>query len=248
MNGFKDHFSTQSSSYSRYRPGYPAELFEWLARQCTRHELAWDCGTGSGQAAVALADHFDQVAATDASHAQLAHALARTNIHYWTARAEASGLPDNSIDLITVAQAAHWFDQTRFHAEVRRVAKAGGLLAIWTYGFLSISPEVDSLVQHFYGQVVGPYWPPERRHVETGYRSLPFPFEELSVPPMTIQTEWRLEDLLGYLSSWSASERYKAQQGNDPVAQWRQAFSDAWGDVSYQRVSWPLHIRAGRVK
>ena len=247
MSGFKDHFSTQSATYSSFRPGYPPALFDWLAGQCPRRELTWDCATGSGQAALVLAEYFDQVVATDASQAQLAHAKSKPNIRYRVASAEASGLPDHSTDLITVAQAAHWFDHARFHGEVRRVSRPGGLLAIWTYGLTCITPEVDQAVGLFYSQVVGPYWPPERAHVETGYRDLPFPFEEIATPQLNIEADWQLEQLLGYLSSWSASERYKAQQGNGPVKQWRQAFSDAWGDVERRKVIWPLHIRAGRV-
>lgn len=247
MNGFSDHFSTQSVDYGRFRPHYPGVLFDWLASRCARHELAWDCGTGNGQAALALASRFSRVVATDVSHAQLLQARRAANIHYWLAAAESSALADNSVDLITVAQAAHWFDQARFQDEVTRVARPGALIAIWTYGFLAVSPQVDEVTGHFYRNVVGPYWPPERVHVESGYRSLPFPFEELAAPQFQLHAEWRLDQLLGYLSTWSASERYKADRGHSPLAQWQQTFSAAWGTSSVRRVSWPLHMRVGRV-
>lgn len=243
-----DHFGQVANHYASHRPVYPAELFEWLAFQSTDHRLAWDCGAGSGQASVALARHFDHVLATDMSAEQLAQAIPHPRVEYRTALAEASGLPDHSADLVTVAQALHWFDTERFYAEVRRVLKPGSLIAAWSYGVISIDgDEVNALLQDFYYRVIGPYWPAERHHVETGYRELPFPFQRIETPSLAMQADWTLEHLAGYLRSWSASARYTAATGKDSVSVLLAQLQPHWGDLSKTRtVRWPLAILAGR--
>ncbi len=179
---FKDHFSDQSGDYLRYRPSYPDALFAYLAEISPTRHLAWDCATGSGQAAQGLSAHFEKVIATDASAAQIDSAIPTANVHYRVASAESSGLPDHSVDLVTVAQALHWLDLERFYDEVRRVLKPGGLLAVWSYNLLRTDSAIDAQVDAFYSRTVGPYWPPERRWIENGYRDLPFPFPEMAPP------------------------------------------------------------------
>lgn len=178
-----DHFSTHSADYRRYRPHYPRVLFEWLAQASPARSAAWDCGTGNGQAAVALGELFERIVATDPSANQLAEADLHPRVEYRNARAEASGLTTASVDLVTVAQALHWFDLGLFYPEVSRVLRPGGLVAVWCYGLLEIEPSIDRIVGHFYENVVGPYWPPQRRHIESGYRELPFPFAAVVPPP-----------------------------------------------------------------
>lgn len=245
---FYDHFAKIARQYADSRPSYPAALFDWLAAQCNRHELAWDCAAGSGQASLSLAQHFQRVIATDASAAQITQAIAHPRIVYHVATAEDSGLKARSADLVTVAQALHWFDVNRFYAEVRRVLKPGGVLAVWSYGVLQVEgKEVDARVQRFYHEEVGPYWPPERHHVETGYRELAFPFALIDAPAFAMQLDWNLEQLLGYFRSWSATAAYSAARGSDPVAVIEQDLRTCWGDPAQPRtVTWPLTLLAGR--
>lgn len=248
MAGFSDHFGTVAGSYADFRPHYPAELFAWLAAQCPAQTVAWDCGAGSGQASVALAAHFAQVQATDASADQLDHAEPHPRVHYAVAPAERSGLADASVDLVSIAQALHWFDLPLFYAEVRRVLKRGGVIAAWSYGVHTIEgDEVNTVVRHFYDHVVGPYWPPERRHVENGYRELPFPFTRIVAPAFAMQLQWPLAQLLGYLGSWSATARYRKANGSDPLPALERALLPLWGDPAHSRtVSWPLALLVGR--
>ena len=243
-----DHFGQVATHYANHRPAYPVALFAWLASQCNDNTLAWDCGAGSGQASAALATHFKQVLATDMSAEQLARAIPHPRIAYRTALAESSGLPDQSADLVTVAQALHWFDTARFYGEVKRVLKPGGVVAAWSYGVIGIDgDEVNALLQDFYHRVIGPYWPPERHHVETGYRELPFPFQRLDTPSLAMQTDWTLAHLAGYLRSWSASARYAEDTGRDAVNDLVVQLEPCWGDPLLKRtVRWPLALLAGR--
>lgn len=246
---FKDHFSKGSKDYATYRPSYPIDLVNELADLCPTQDRVLDCGCGTGQLSVLLAERFAEVIATDASSAQIAKAKKKNGVIYRTALAEQSGLADESVDLITVAQAAHWLDLDAFYKEVARVAKPNGILALITYGVLHVEGAVDSLVQEFYYQTIGPYWPAERRHVEDGYQSLPFPFTEIKVPAVTMQEFWSLEELLGYFNTWSAVKEAKNVLGFNPVDQLRAILLPEWGDPeSKKKISWPLSIRAGRVK
>ncbi len=250
MSGFKDHFSGVAAGYAAFRPHYPAELFDFLAGLCAQRRLAWDCACGSGQATLDLAERFDRVIATDASPQQIAAARAHERATFRVAPAEQSGLEDRSVDLATVAQALHWLDLPRFYEEVRRVLVPEGILAVWTYAALSVEePAIDALLQHFATEIVGPFWPAERRLVESGYRSLPFPFAEIDAPRFRMQSAWTLPHLLGYLRSWSATQRYVAQQGEDPVASWVERLAPLWGDPDRARlVTWPLELRLGRAR
>ncbi|MEI6209595.1 MAG: class I SAM-dependent methyltransferase [Desulfuromonadales bacterium] len=245
---FKDHFSGRAGEYTRYRPGYPPELFDWLAGQTVRHENAWDCGCGNGQAAIALTPHYRQVLATDPSRQQIEKALLHERINYAVATAEESGLEDGSIDLIVVAQALHWFDFECFYREVQRVARTDGVLAAISYGEVRVEGAPDTIVSHFYHNVVGPYWPPERRYVDEGYRGIPFPFEELESPAFAMQVDWNLKQLTGYLGTWSAVKEYELKNGKNPLDLIGAELRDAWCDPeALRRVSWPLSLRVGRV-
>lgn len=244
---FKDHFSAVADGYSSFRPHYPEALFSFVASLAPGHRLAWDAATGSGQAATGLAPLFDHVEATDASSAQVAQATPHPKVSYRVEPAEASGLSEGSVDLVTIAQALHWLDLDRFYAEVARVLRPGGLLAAWCYVFFSVEPAIDRILDRYYHQVVGPFWPPERRLVETGYRTLPFPFPELAAPPFAVEERWDLPHLTGYLGTWSATRRAFAARGTDPVDEVRDDLTAAWGDPTRGRdVRWPLSLRVGR--
>ena len=215
-----DHFSKQSGLYARFRPTYPPELYEWLLGLVEKKECAWDCGTGNGQVATVLADHFRQVYATDISQAQLDKAMHRDNIVYRRVRGEQTAFEDHSFDLITVAQALHWFDHEAFNQEVLRLLKPGGILAVWGYSLLRILPEIDELVDHYYNRIIGPYWAAERRHVDEQYRSIPFPFDLLDPPtPFFVETQWTLEQMEGYLHTWSSLQTYLHVHTHNPVPQ-----------------------------
>jgi SAM-dependent methyltransferase len=249
MTAFKDHFSTHAAGYAAYRPTYPVALVDYLASLAPALDVALDCGCGTGQLAVLLAARFDRVVATDASAQQIANAERRERVEYRVAPAERSGLPDASVDLIAVAQAAHWFDLEAFYAEVRRIAKPQAALALITYGVLHVAePTSEAILQNFYSNVVGPYWPPERRHVEDGYRSLPFPFTELDAPPLAIEVLWALPDLLGYVDTWSAVRGAEKAIGRSPIEAFRADLTRAWGDPQRrERIEWPLSLRVGFV-
>jgi ubiquinone/menaquinone biosynthesis C-methylase UbiE len=207
--------------------------------------LVWDCATGSGQAAVELANVFEQVIATDASGKQVANAEQHPRVEYRIATAEESGLESNTADLITVAQALHWFDLARFEAEARRVAKAAGIVAAWAYKFATVSPAIDALVSRYYSDIVGSYWPAERVLVEK-FEELPFRFEGIETPPFEMMAEWKVEQLLGYLGTWSATQRFMVAEQRDPLEQIEEELRAAWGE-NVRRVVWPLTVRVGRV-
>jgi SAM-dependent methyltransferase len=244
---FKDHFSGHANAYARYRPDYPAELFAYLASLTPRREVALDCATGSGQAAVGLAEHFALVVATDGSVSQLQNAEAHAHVAYVGNLAEQPALKDGTVDLVVAAQAAHWFDHERFYPAVKRVLRPEGALALWTYGLAYVEPRIDAIVRHFYSDVVGSYWPPERRWVESAYRDLPFPLQEVSAPALQLNLEWDLESLIGYIGTWSAVQRYKRSTGEDPLPALRAEIAPCWpAPMQARRVTWPLHLRVGR--
>jgi SAM-dependent methyltransferase len=245
--GFKDHFSSAPDRYAAYRPDYPPSLFAWLAGLCGAHERAWDCATGSGQAARGLAAHFREVVATDASAEQIEHAAPHPGVDYRVAPAEASGLATSSVDLVAVAQAAHWFDLPRFYSEAGRVLKPGGVLALWGYGRMVLPGELDVPFLRFYSETVGPYWPAERTLIDDGYRSLEFPFSEIAAPPFAIEVAWTLPRLVDYLSTWSAVKRYQAARGHDPLPALRAELAPLWGDANAAKcLNWPLFLRVGK--
>jgi SAM-dependent methyltransferase len=245
---FKDHFSGHAGDYAAYRPWYPDELFDELAKLSSGHERVWDCATGNGQAATGLARHFAHVVASDASVQQLKNRHPHERIDYCAGLAEAAPLADACCDLVTVAQSVHWFRFERFYAEVRRVLRPGGLLALWTYETFRIDPRLDGPIDHFYNRVVGPYWPPERRYIDELYRTIPFPFDEVRAPSIVLETPWTLDQVMNYLGTWSAVHRYRGAKGFDPLPEFRAGIEPLWGAPDTVRlVKWPLHMRIGRI-
>jgi ubiquinone/menaquinone biosynthesis C-methylase UbiE len=244
---FEDHFSRQSAQYAQYRPKYPDEIYAYLASLAPGHSLAWDCGTGNGQAAIGLAKYFDKVYATDASAEQIALAYPHDKVEYRVEPAEHVSLDYSRVDLVTVAVAIHWFNFDEFYREVKRVLKPNGVLAAWTYNAVEISPEIDQLLWHYYREIVGEYWPERIRYLEQRYETLPFPFEEIIPPAFFMEIHWNLIQLAGFLDSWSATQRYKVQKGQHPLEIIWPKLAAAWGDENRSRlIRWPLHFRIGR--
>lgn len=245
---FTDHFSAAASSYAAFRPTYPAALVDWLAEHAPSRELAWDVGCGSGQLSCALARRFARVIATDASAAQIARARACAGVEYRVARAEVSALDADSVDLVVAAQAAHWFALDAFYAEARRVARVGAAIALVSYGRVVLEEPMQSILAAFYDGRLREHWPPERRHVDAGYRSLAFPFRELDVPPFALREAWDLARVLGYVETWSATQALRAAQPS-VVDAWRAAMTRAWGDAKTRReLTWPLAVRVGVIE
>lgn len=243
-----DHFSAHAADYAKARPSYPPELFAWLAEHCPSRDLAWDCGTGNGQAARALAEHFRHIHATDLSAEQLAQAAPHPRIDYRAAPAETSGLADHGCDLVTVAQALHWFCNERFYAEVKRVLKPGGLFAAWTYTLLQGEPQLNALVQDFHTNIVGSWWPAERRWVDLGYRDMPFPCADIPAPEFEIRLEWTLADVIAYLRTWSATQRCIRETGKDPCVAMAERLKELWPNPETRKtIIWPIALRCGRL-
>jgi len=244
---FEDHFSAHSAAYAASRPTYPPELAAFLAENAPGHALALDCGCGNGQLSVLLAEHFGSVVATDASARQIGAAKPHPRVAYRVAPAEASGLDEASADLITAAQAAHWFELDAFYAEARRVAKPGALLALIAYGVFHVAGDAEPILQDFYWNTMGPYWPAERRHVEKGYRTLPFPFAERPQPDLAIERRWTRDQLLAYVATWSAVKEAEKTLGREPMNRLGAALADVWPDGETAAVWWPITVRAARI-
>ena len=243
-----DRFSEQAARYARYRPAYPPELYAWLLPLVPHRLRAWDCATGNGQVAVVLADYFREVEATDLSASQLAEAVERPNVHYQVATAEKTPFPDDYFDLITVGQAVHWFDPAAYHAEVRRVAGPGTVLAEWGYGLGQTGDaELDTLIRHFHDAVVGSYWDASRGHVLDEYARLPFPFARVRRARFKVRQQWSAAWFLDYLRTWSAVANYGRQHaGADAVLLVAEDLTRRWG-VGEREVVFPVFARAGIV-
>jgi SAM-dependent methyltransferase len=261
---FPDHFSLRAAEYRARRPGYPSELVDWLAEEAPARDRAWDAGCGSGQFSLLLARRFRGVVACDASPEQVMTAPRHPGVAFRVATAEAPGLPVGSVDLAVAAQAAHWFDLDGYYRAVTRVTRSGGLLALVAYGVMELDPEVTRTVRAFHDVTLAPHWPPQRAHVISGYRSLPFPFPELTPPTFEIHRRWTLSELLGYVETWSAmralerswAERRRKVEPHPEAsssvppewARFRDALERAWGPPEAEReIRWPLAIRAGRL-
>lgn len=242
-----DHFSKLAAGYAAFRPNYPPELFDFLASLAPGRRRAWDVGAGSGQATMALAERFERVVATDLSAEQVARAPRRPNVEWHVAPAEdVPMIASSSVDLVSVAQALHWFDHARFYAEVHRVSVPGGAIAAWTYAAARMEGEVGAVIHRYMYEDVGAYWPAERRYVDNEYRDIPFPFERVGAPAFSLEHEWTLEQVAGYLRSMSATGRYVERHGTDPVAGVELELREAWGTAVKRRITWPLIVLAGR--
>jgi SAM-dependent methyltransferase len=243
-----DLFSNQADLYAEFRPDYPPELFDFVASLAPGRSLAADVAAGSGQAAVGLAGRFERVLAFDASASQLAHARSHPRVAYCRSAAERLPLPDGSLDLLAVAQAAHWLDIPAFYGEVCRLLRPGGVIALWTYYLARITPAVDAVVDRYYREITGPYWHRRRRWIDDAYRRLPFPFAELPAPPMEMRARWTLRHLAGFLSSWSAAQAFQQAHGHHPLEEVDAELHAAWGDPDTEREAvWPLSFRIGKV-
>ncbi|MET0372971.1 MAG: class I SAM-dependent methyltransferase [Rhizorhabdus sp.] len=247
MIEFKDHFSSHATAYAAYRPGYPPKLAAWLASITPTAGCALDVGCGSGQLALLLSSHFDHVVATDPSAAQIASAVRHPHIDYRLASAEASGLPGGSVDLLTAAQSAHWFDLPKFFAEARRLLKPDGVIALITYAGMEHRGPIERLVERFRLETLQEYWPPERAMVENHYRDIALPFAAIAAPAFAVEVSWPLNALIGYIGTWSAMREMEKRIGGDPIADIAAELAEAWGDPEIHRTfRWPLTILAGR--
>ena len=246
---FEDHFSQLAETYSKYRPGYPQELFEFLAGSCKEHHQAWDCGTGNGQAALELTKYFDNVLATDASRDQIEYAQRNPKITYRVETAEKVSLENSSTDLVTVAVAVHWFNFEKFYSEVKRVLKSGGVIAVWAYHIFDISQEINKVIEKYYYEILEGYWPERFQYLDKKYKTLPFPFDEILPPQFEMKTDWNLDQVAGFLSSWSGTKNYQQKTGLHPLNEIWDDLNKAWGDEKLIRtIHWPLHVRVGIMK
>lgn len=247
---FHDYFSTQAKTYSKYRPSYPGELFHFLSSVCVVHDLAWDCATGNGQAAISLAQYFNKVIATDGSKQQLENAMQHPKVQYKIALAEESGIESNSIDLVTVAAAVHWLNFEKFYAEVNRVLKPTGIIAIWSYTDSAIIDEkINAILKRFSRELLLNYWPPETAHVFNKYRDIPFPFNPIETPDFKIVRMMKFEDIIGLLYSWSSTQQYIKATGKSPVDIIKKELEDAWGDLNMEKqISWQLVLKVGKMR
>lgn len=244
----KDNFSAQASSYAQFRPVYPQGLYDRLLDLVKEKNTAWDCGCGNGQVASVLSAHFDEVIATDISSGQIQHARQKPNINYRLMPAENTDIKTSSVDLITVAQAIHWFNFEEFYKEARRVGKSESIIAVWAYNLPELNTPIDKVIQNLYSDILGSqYWDPERKFIEENYQTIPFPFEEILLPEFRIETSWTLENLLGYLNSWSAVQHFIGKKNINPVGQLEAEFRTAWGTEKICKVSFPVYTRIGKV-
>jgi len=248
LEAFKDNFSKQADIYSQFRPTYPKELFDHLQSLTSEHDLAWDCGTGNGQSAMQLIKFYEKVYATDPSEEQIKNAFPNEKIFYKVERAENSSLKDHSTDLITVAQAIHWFDFDRFYSEAKRVLKPKGIIAVWAYGIPSVDEKLDPVIKNFHDHTVGKFWLPENKLIENGYSTIPFPFEEISSPEFFIRKKLTLTELSGHFRSWSATQKYIDAYQDNPVELLKQRLAEHWKDKEAEKeVAWKLVLRIGKL-
>ncbi|HEX8061058.1 MAG TPA: class I SAM-dependent methyltransferase [Cyclobacteriaceae bacterium] len=243
----KDRFSTQAKSYATFRPSYPASLYDFIMKHVSDNKAAWDCACGNGQASKDLADRFDKVYATDISGNQVANAVKKDNIIYSISPAEKTSFADGQFDLVTVGQALHWLDRPAFFSEARRVSKPGGIVAAWGYSLLSVNKQIDPVINHFYTEIIGPYWDKERKLVDEQYKTVDFPFRKIEVPPFEFYFEWSCDELIGYLSTWSSVEKYIKENNQDPVQLINSDVRKLWGNER-RKVSFPLFVLMGYIR
>lgn len=241
----KDLFSTVSEKYARYRPGYPEELFRFIQKLLEERHLAWDCGTGNGQVAAVLSEFMQHVEGTDISRQQLENAIKKPNVTYSLQPAERTDFENDHFDLVTVAQAIHWFNIPKFHNEVKRVLKPGGIMAVMGYGLFRSNMATNRIIDHFYREIIGPYWDEERKYLDEKYRTIPFPFEEIPVPDFQLNDTWSFDRLIGYLRTWSAVKHYIEEQGRDPVALIEKELQGSFGRKN--KIMFPVFLRLGKL-
>ncbi|MEQ8477659.1 class I SAM-dependent methyltransferase [Fulvivirga sp.] len=242
----KDNFSGHAADYARFRPAYPETLYNFILANTEGRELAWDCATGNGQVASELSSHFRTVYATDLSEKQIDNAMRKGNIHYSVQVAEQTSFDDNSIELITVGQAYHWFDFDRFHNEAKRVLKPGGTVALFGYGLHAVDEKVNELMHHFYYDIVGPYWDEERKYIDEQYKNTPFPYLEIACPEFEFTAKWSLDHYIGYIKTWSAVKHFEKAKGFDPVDDLEKELRKYWKE-ELKTIKFPIFLRLGRV-
>jgi len=241
-------YSPYAKEYAQSRPGYPPTLFNYLASLTDSHQLAWDCATGNGQAALELTSYFNQVVATDVSAEQIRHARQHPQISYRVAQAEKSGLENESVNLITVASAIHWFDLDSFYTEARRVIQPGGVLSAWSYHVGYVEPPFDQLFARFYREVVASYFAPGARFVDDRYENITLPGEALRADQFHVTADWNLDQMFAFIRSWSGTQQYLQERGEDPVAIIADELTMLWGErENVHTIRWPLCIRISRL-
>lgn len=247
---YLDHFSSNSTNYLSSRPTYPRALFDFLRNLVDAEAIVWDCGTGNGQAAYALSKRFQYIVATDRSVEQLKLAKRSRNIWYACSSAEQTPINEAIINLVTIAQALHWFKLDSFYKEVQRVATDNAYLAAWCYSLCHVNKNIDAIVAHFYNNILGAsYWPNERRYVDEEYKTIPFPFDKIPCPRVTIVKKINLFDFLGYLNSWSAVKEYERKNGKNPLSFILKDLQEAWGKIETKlTIRWPVHLIVGKIK
>lgn len=243
----KDNFSGNSDQYALFRPEYPPILVEYICGLVRDPKTAWDCGTGNGQLAKLLSGKFSKVIATDLSQDQIKNAFQAKNIEYHTQTAESADFGVQKFDLITVAQAIHWFDFEKFFDVVRKHAHQETIFAVIGYGRVKINPEIDSILDKFYFEVIGSYWDKERRYVDDEYKSIPFPFDEINAPAFTIDLEWNIHHFEGYINTWSAVKHFVKANGYNPVEGLIGEIRDFWKPNEVKQVCFPILLRIGKV-
>lgn len=249
--GFIDNFSTKSKNYSFSRPTYPQSLFKFLSTVTLQNNLAWDCATGNGQAAIGLAKYFKKVIASDASRNQIRYAFQRENVEYKVFQAENAEIDSDSVDIVTVAQALHWFDLDKFYSNVKRVGKKGGIIAVWSYDMHKVNPQIDKITSKLDvdGDILGSYWDKEARYVKEKYKTITFPFREISVPVFKTTLYWNLHQLWNYMKTWSSVKKYYSENKRDPLELVKPEVRALWGDeFDKKEVTWNLNTRAGIIK
>ncbi len=244
----KDNFSRQAERYARFRPKYPQELFDFILSLVRNRDNAWDCGTGNGQVALELSRCFKRVYATDVSDKQLENAVVKSNIIYKVEQAEKSSFPDNEFDLITVAQAIHWFDFSKFYTEVDRTLRPEGIIAVMGYALCRVDDTTDKIIDRFDNEILRPYWDDERHYIDERYETIPFPYDELKVPEFSASYRWSLEELLGFFNTWSAVQHSLDQTGNSPVDGILRDLRTCWREDERKTVTFPILLRVGRMK
>lgn len=247
MKNFTE-FNKQASQYAQFRPSYPKELYHYLKELCPHTTTAFDVGTGNGQCAIDLADHFEKVLASDFSEEQIANAIPNKKVKYFVAPAHDSGIENESVDLVTVATAIHWFDLDKFYPEVNRVLHKNGVIAVWAYGWHECeNSKITQIFEEIGKNLLLPYWSDPPKLIWSGYRTIPFPFQELNTPHFEVQTDWNLAQFIGYLSTWSASQKFTDKHGHHPAQNYFESLVNAWGDTEHTlKFRSPLYIRVGR--